>query len=134
VAVPDVGGLPEAEAKARLEAAGLVMAGEPRASRDQPAGSVVEQNPGPATLAAPGSTVTVAVSTGPPRSVSVPAVLGRTVDEVVRALQEAGLVAEVVVAEPDGGESTRPGLVWKQEPGAGATLDEGQPVRVFARR
>jgi penicillin-binding protein 1A len=134
VAVPEVGGLPEAEAKARLEAAGLVMAPESRASRDQPAGAVVEQNPGAGALAAPGSTVTVAVSTGPPRSVSVPGVLGRTVDEVVRTLQEAGLVAEVVVAEPDGAQGTRPGRVWKQEPGEGATLDEGQPVRVFARR
>jgi penicillin-binding protein 1A len=134
VAVPEVGGLPEAEAKARLEAAGLAMATEPRTSRDQPAGSVVEQNPGAGALAAPGSTVTVVVSTGPPRAVSVPAVLGRTVDEVVRALAEAGLVAEVVVAEPDGGQVGRPGRVWKQEPGAGTTLDEGQPVRVFARR
>jgi penicillin-binding protein 1A len=134
VAVPEVGGLAEAEAKARLEAAGLVMATESRASRDRPAGAVVEQNPGAGALAAPGSTVTVAMSTGPPRAVSVPAVLGRTVDEVVRALQDAGLVAEVVVAEPDGGQGARPGRVWKQEPGAGATLDEGQPVRVFARR
>ncbi|MDQ3946687.1 MAG: PBP1A family penicillin-binding protein [Actinomycetota bacterium] len=134
VAVPEVGGLPEAEARARLEAAGLVMASEPRTSRDQAAGAVVEQSPGAGALAAPGSTVTVSVSTGPPRAVSVPAVLGRTVDEVVRALQEAGLVAEVVVAEPDDGMSTRPGRVWKQEPSAGTTLDEGQQVRVFARR
>lgn len=134
VAVPEVGGLPEAEAKARLEAAGLVMASEPRASRDRPAGAVVEQNPGAGALAARGSTITVAVSTGPPRTITVPGVLGRSVDEVVRVLSEAGLTAEVVVAEPDGGQRSRPGLVWKQEPGAGTTLDEGQPVRVFARR
>ncbi|MGH9037913.1 MAG: PASTA domain-containing protein, partial [Acidimicrobiia bacterium] len=134
VAVPEVAGLAEGEARARLEAAGLVMAAEPRTSRDQPAGSVVEQNPGASALAAPGSTVTVVVSTGPPRVVSVPGVLGRTVDEVVRALAEAGLVAEVVVAEPDGDHGGRPGRVWKQEPGAGSNLDEGQSVRVFARR
>jgi penicillin-binding protein 1A len=134
VAVPEVGGLPEAEAKARLESAGLAMATEPRANRDQPVGAVVEQSPGAGALAVPGSTVTVSVSTGPPRTVSVPAVLGHTVDEVVRALQEAGLVAEVVVAEPEGGQGARSGRVWKQEPGAGATLDEGQAVRVFVRR
>jgi penicillin-binding protein 1A len=134
VAVPEVAGLVEAEAKARLEAAGLVMAGEPRASRDQPAGAVVDQNPAAGALAAPGSTVTVTVSTGPPRTVTVPGVLGRSVDEVARVLQEAGLGVEVVVAEPDGGQGGRPGRVWKQEPGAGSTLDEGQPVRVFARR
>ncbi len=134
VAVPEVAGLVEAEAKARLEAAGLVMAGEPRASRDQPAGAVVDQNPAAGALAAPGSTVTVTVSTGPPRTVTVPGVLGRSVDEVAQVLQEAGLAVEVVVAEPDGGQSGRPGRVWKQEPGAGGTLDEGQPVRVFARR
>ncbi len=134
VAVPEVAGLVEAEAKARLEAAGLVMAGEPRASRDQPAGAVVDQNPAAGALAAPGSAVTVTVSTGPPRTVTVPGVLGRSVDEVAQVLQEAGLAVEVVVAEPDGGQSGRPGRVWKQEPGAGGTLDEGQPVRVFARR
>jgi membrane peptidoglycan carboxypeptidase len=133
VAVPEVAGLPDSEAKARLQAAGLAMATESSASRDRPAGTVVEQNPGAGALAAPGSTVAVVVSTGPPRAVSVPAVLGHTVDEVVRALAEAGLVADVVVAEPDGGQG-RPGRVWKQEPSAGATLDEGQPVRVFARR
>jgi len=134
VAVPEVDGLSEAEAKARLETAGLAMATEPRASRDRPAGAVVEQNPDAGALAAPGSTVTVSVSTGPPRTVPVPAVLGRSVDEVVRILEEAGLVAEVVVAEPESGQGARPGRVWKQEPGAGANLDEGQPVRVFARR
>ncbi|MGH8973478.1 MAG: PBP1A family penicillin-binding protein [Acidimicrobiia bacterium] len=134
VAVPEVAGLPEAEAKARLEAAGLVMAAQPRASHDQPAGAVVDQTPAAGALAAPGSTVTVTVSTGPPRTVTVPGVLGRSVDEVARVLQEAGLTVEVVVAEPDGGQSGRPGRVWKQEPGAGGTLDEGQPVRVFARR
>ncbi len=134
VAVPEVGGLPEAEAKTRLEAAGLAMTAEPRASRDRPAGAVVEQNPGAGALAAPGSTVTVTVSTGPPRTVSVPGVLGRSVDEVVRLLQEAGLTTEVVVAEPEAGQGTRPGRVWKQEPGAGTTLDEGQQVRVFVRR
>jgi penicillin-binding protein 1A len=134
VAVPEVAGLTEAEAKARLEAAGLALAAEPRASRDRPAGAVVDQNPAAGVLAAPGSTVTVTVSTGPPRVVTVPAVLGQTVDEVVKALAGAGLGAEVVVAEPDGGQHARPGRVWKQEPGAGATLDEGQPVRVFTRR
>jgi penicillin-binding protein 1A len=134
VAVPEVAGLVEAEAKARLEAAGLVMAGEPRSSRDQPAGAVVDQNPAAGALAAPGSTVTVTVSTGPPRTVTVPGVLGRSVDEVAQVLQAAGLAVEVVVAEPDGGQSGRPGRVWKQEPGAGGTLDEGQSVRVFARR
>jgi penicillin-binding protein 1A len=134
VAVPEVAGLPEAEAKARLEAAGLVMAAESRASRDRPAGAVVDQTPAAGALAAPGSAVTVTVSTGPPRTVTVPGVLGRSVDEVARLLAEAGLTVEVVVAEPDGSQSGRPGRVWKQEPGAGGTLDEGQAVRVFARR
>ncbi|MGH9040648.1 MAG: PASTA domain-containing protein, partial [Acidimicrobiia bacterium] len=98
-----------------------------------PTGVVVEQAPAAGALAAPGSPVTVMVSSGPPRTVSVPAVLGRSVDEVVRLLQEAGLTADVVVAEPDGG-GTRPGRVWKQDPAAGTSLDEGQSVRVFARR
>lgn len=134
VPVPDVGGMPEAEARARLEAQGFVVSAEARASRDRPAGSVVEQAPGPGSLAAPGAAVALAVSSGPPRAVLVPRLVGLTADEAARALQAVGLAADVVVEDPPDGVAAQPGRAWKQSPAPGASLDEGAAVRLWAWR
>jgi hypothetical protein len=64
VVVPPLLGLPEDRARAQLLAAGLQPRLEYR-SASQPAGTVVDADPGPDTEVPPGSTVTLVVSTGP---------------------------------------------------------------------
>jgi penicillin-binding protein 1A len=132
--VPPVGGLLEAEAGARLVAAGYQPRVERRPSRQLPAGTVLDQTPPPGALAGPGSPVTVVVSSGTPRTVLVPRLGGRTADEAAAALTRAGLVAEVVVEEPPTGVWSQPGRVWKQSPPPGNGVDEGQPVTLWVRR
>ena len=131
---PDVAGLAEGAARSQLVALGLAVSVEPRPSRDRADGTVAEQTPPRGTLVTPGSTVTLGISSGPPRSVTVPSLLGLTADEAARRLQQAGLVADIGIAEPPGGTDSRPGRVWKQSPAAGTVLDEGQTAQVWARR
>jgi membrane peptidoglycan carboxypeptidase len=67
VAVPDVRqGTLEADAKAALIAAGLQPAVTNQTSATVAAGRVISVDPVPGTLVAPGATVTVVVSSGPP--------------------------------------------------------------------
>ncbi len=49
-------------------------------------------------------------------------------------LQASGLNVEIVVEDPPDGVTARPGRVWKQTPDGGALVDEGQTVRIWARR
>ena len=132
--MPDVAGLGESEARSQLAALGLVVTVESRPSRDRETGTVTEQAPDRGTLVAPGSTVTLGISSGPPRSVPVPPLVGLTADEAARVLQQAGLVPDIGIAEPPTGTDSRPGRVWKQSPEAGTVLDEGQTTQVWARR
>jgi penicillin-binding protein 1A len=133
VPMPGLAGLAEGEARSQLTALGLVVTVQPRPSRDRAAGTVAEQTPARGTLVAPGSTVTLGISSGPPRSVTVPPLVGLTADEAARVLQRAGLVADIGIAEPPSGTSTRPGRVWKQSPAAGTVLDEGETTQLWAR-
>jgi penicillin-binding protein 1A len=132
VPVPDVEGLAEADARARLEAAGFLVKVEARASRELPPGTVIEQAPGGGALAAPGTGVSLGLSSGPPRTVLVPSLMGLGAGEAARLVREAGLAAEVVVEGPPEGVADRPGRVWKQAPTPGTSLDEGQPVWLWA--
>jgi beta-lactam-binding protein with PASTA domain len=132
--MPDLAGLPEAEARAQLAALGLVVAAEPRPSRDRAPGTVADQTPPRGTLVTPGSTVTVGISSGPPRAIPVPSLIGLTADEAARVLQQAGLVADIGIAEPPSGTDSQPGRVWKQSPAAGTVLDEGQAVQIWVRK
>jgi beta-lactam-binding protein with PASTA domain len=76
----------------------------------------------------------VGISSGPPRSIPVPVLIGLTADEAARVLQQAGLVADIGIADPPTGTDSPPGRVWKQSPAAGTALDEGQAVQIWARR
>ncbi len=59
-----------------------------RVTSDQDAGKVAEQNP-PNGKAAEGDTVTLTVSKGPPM-IEVPDVVGDSVDDATKALEDAG--------------------------------------------
>lgn len=124
VSAPAVAGLPQAEAVAALEAAGLAPAvAEPETSMDVPAGSVIRQEPGPQEgQLYRGDTVTIVVSSGPPL-VEVPDVFGKSTREATRMLEEAGF--EVKVEEILGGLF---GTVRTQNPEAGTLAPQGSTV------
>jgi hypothetical protein len=66
VAVPDVEGSSQADAEARLTAAGFTVVVSQEQSDTVPAGSVVSQDPQAGVVATQGSTVRIVVSTGTP--------------------------------------------------------------------
>jgi len=132
VTVPSVVGLADTEAKSELQQQGYTVQTIARASRDYPPGTVLDQTPVGGTVAPPGSTVTLVVATGAPKSVIVPNVLTKYADEATAALQAAGLDSRIVVeSEPPPGSPSRKGKSWKQSPAAGASVDAGTTVTVW---
>jgi beta-lactam-binding protein with PASTA domain len=81
----------------------------------------------------PGATVVIGVSSGPPRPIVVVNTVGLAVDQAARMLQASGLNVSILVEEPPEGIRAASGRVWRQEPGSGAVIDEGQTVTIWAR-
>jgi penicillin-binding protein 1A len=133
VALPDVAGQYETQARQVLEAAGFNVVSERRPSRQRASGMVADQTPAPGTLVAPGATVVIGVSSGPPRPIVIVNTIGLAVDQAARMLQASGLNVSIVVEEPSEEVRAAPGRVWRQEPGSGAVIDEGQTVTIWAR-
>ncbi len=125
VTVPDVEGLQESLAVQAILDAGL----EPNVRRlpdsEVQRGLVVSQDPETPQRADPGTFVTIIVSSGK-KKVSVPSLVGRSRDEAVAALSEAGLRANVVEVN----SSEEPGIVLATSPKGGETVVEGTTVRV----
>lgn len=124
VAVPDVVGLKEAEAKQRLEAAEFTAKIE-RVFAGAPTGTVVEQQPRAGEQAAPESVVTLKVSKGP-NTKPVPDVIGLQEDEAIANLRESGFeprVFDVPAADPAG-------TVVAQEPSPGEPAPPDSRVRI----
>jgi len=132
VPIPDVAGQYETQAKTVLEAAGFKVEIERRPSRERASGMVTDQTPSPGTPVTPGSSVIIGVSSGPPRSVVIANTIDLTVDQAARLLEQSGLNVDIVTEDPPEGTTARSGRVWKQEPGGGAVVDEGQTVRLWA--
>ena len=90
--VPNVVGLSEKDAKSTLEGAGFKVTTTKAANADVPAGDVISQSPAAGTVVAAGSTVTIAVSTGPPaaQKPAVPNVVGLSEAEAKSTLEGAG--------------------------------------------
>ncbi|HVF20127.1 MAG TPA: Stk1 family PASTA domain-containing Ser/Thr kinase [Mycobacteriales bacterium] len=127
VAVPDVRGKTEDEARKLLEAQRLVVVLAAREfSRDVPEGSVIEQNPGPSAAreTKPRTSVTLVVSKGP-EPVAVPSVEGQQRREAEDALTAAGLVVKVTLVFDD---QFPAGIVMEQTPKGGTTAARGDTV------
>jgi serine/threonine-protein kinase len=125
VAVPDVTGLSQASAEARLRDAHFGVSVDEQESEDVPDGDVISQDPAAGTELARGSTVTITVSTGKPK-VSVPNVVGMSEAKANSALSRAGLTAsreEREVTDP-----AQDGVVIEQRPGSGSQVDKGSEV------
>ncbi len=91
---PDVAGMTEEDARARLEEAGLTVGSRNQVPDDADPGTVVGQHPEPGEAVAEGSAVDLAVSGGASAG-TVPGVLGQPVDQAVLVLAEAGFPARV---------------------------------------
>jgi beta-lactam-binding protein with PASTA domain len=124
VAVPNVLGLKEAEAKERLEAAKFEVKIE-RVFAAAPKGEVVDQVPRSGETAATGSVVTLKVSKGP-NTKPVPDVIGLQEDEATAKLRESGFEPRVfdVPAEDSAG------TVVAQEPEPGEPAPPDSTVRI----
>ncbi len=129
IGVPNVVNLSDADARAQLKRAGLTM----RVSQiipnvNIPPQTVMDQEPGGGSQAAPGSEVVVEESGGP-NAVTVPSVVGGTVQDARNALAQAGLTVGTVAQVADA--STTPGTVVSQNPQAGSQTGAGGAVDLY---
>jgi beta-lactam-binding protein with PASTA domain len=123
IPVPNVVGVREELAKAKIEAAGLVPKVERSASTEFDKGIVMDQRPDGGSRVQKDDEVTIVVSTGVPR-VAVPDVVGKTYGTAVKLLDDANLKWK-----RNGVFSKKPlGQVVAQDPPAGETVDEGTTV------
>ena len=126
VAVPDVVGSVERLAVQQIQDAGLKELVERTDNADVPVGQVFAQDPQPGDRTERGNFVTITVSTGPPKKVVVPNVVGRSRDDAVSELTAAGLKPNSV-----GVNSLEPlDTVLATGPKAGTEVLEGTAVRV----
>ncbi|WP_194948907.1 Stk1 family PASTA domain-containing Ser/Thr kinase [Actinomyces trachealis] len=124
--VPDIAGQSEAEAKAAVEAAGLVFKrGEDVASDTVAAGLAVSTEPGIGTNMVLGETVTVHFSSGSAMA-SVPDVKGKSQSEARTAIKDAGLTVGDVTTEDAAG--VKAGEVVRTTPVAGTSVKRGSTV------
>ena len=127
VEVPDVVGDNRFDAESTLQAEGLRVRFEERAS-DEPADQVLETDPAPGTAVAENTRVTVFWSTGPQE---VPDVVGETEQRARQLIEQAGF--EVFVTE-DTTTEAEAGTVLQQNPPAGRPQDQGSSVTIVVSR
>jgi eukaryotic-like serine/threonine-protein kinase len=126
VSVPNVVSMTDGDARTALKKLGLMLqVGQVVASDNIPAHTIIDQDPAGGTAAKPHSQVMVTVSGGP-NAVSVPSVVGGTVDDARRVLAQAGLAVGNIAQAMDSG--TTPGTVVSQNPDANAQTAEGGTV------
>jgi serine/threonine-protein kinase len=125
VTVPDVDGLSQTQATAKLTDAGLVAEVTPVYS-GLPSGIVVSQGPTAGAAVAEGSSVAISVSRGP-APVRVPNVIGAKEADAVKSLQDVGLVP---VSVPTSGTASQVGNVISQSPTRGTEVAPGSQVRI----
>jgi serine/threonine-protein kinase len=127
VSVPDVVGLTQSSAEARLESEGLSAQVERQAS-SEPEDEVISQDPGTGARLARGDRVTIVVSEGP-RQVTVPDVVGLSASAASARLRSAGFgVSRRERSVTDRGQD---GEVLDQSPSGGTQVDEGRSVVIF---
>ncbi|MEV8305975.1 Stk1 family PASTA domain-containing Ser/Thr kinase [Streptomyces flavidovirens] len=125
VKVPDVEGLPLAEAKGELKKAGLAPGIVTRAfSEDVPQGSVVSTDPRAGTERHPDSAIAMVVSKGSP--VEVPDVTGESVEDATSELEDAGLTVKVASGRVTSQEAA--GSVARQSAAEGERLAKGDTI------
>ena len=121
----DLKGKTYEEAAAAIEKVGLVPVRVEEYTDEVEKGKVFATDPAAGSPVAPGGKVTVKVSKGA-KTVSVPDVRGKSVDEATRILEDAGLTVSGLYG-PRGAR----GRVLFTEPGPGAKLPRGSGVVLY---
>jgi beta-lactam-binding protein with PASTA domain len=121
VVVPDVVGQAADAAATVIAGAGLVAAATEKPSDDVEVGLVIETIPAAGTEVTAGSTVTIAVSTGPeaPATIPVPDVAGLAAADAQAALEAEGFV---VTTSEQASDEIEAGLVIETNPSAGTEV------------
>jgi eukaryotic-like serine/threonine-protein kinase len=129
VAVPNVAGRSEADARNALNQAGFTnIQKQEQASDSVAAGNVISTDPAAGAQVDPTEPIVLVVSSGASK-VAVPSVQNLSEANARAALEGVGLVASVQtqnVLNP-----TQDGIVITQSPSAGAMVDKGSSVTIF---
>lgn len=128
VAVPNVVGQTEAEARTILTEAKLEPKFEQAPSTEVEDGKVISTDPAEGTTVAAGSTVTVQVSTGP-KAATMPDITGKTREEAEAILAEQGLTLKIEGTEDIDGVARN--TIGRTDPTQGATVNEGDTVSAW---
>jgi beta-lactam-binding protein with PASTA domain/tRNA A-37 threonylcarbamoyl transferase component Bud32 len=126
VKVPDIIGLSEQTAKARIRRAKLRPVTQGESSVKVVEGNVIRSDPGAGVSIERGSRVTLVISTGA-KQVAIAGVVGFDQDAAVARLRDQGLsviVHERASSEPEG-------TVVGQTPAAGQQVDEGSSITLL---
>ncbi|MFC0675684.1 Stk1 family PASTA domain-containing Ser/Thr kinase [Brachybacterium hainanense] len=132
VAVPTVVGKTEDQARSLLTEEGLTPKFEPQASSEVSSGTVIGSDPEAGTEVAAGSTVVVAVSSGP-ADITVPDLSGMDRAQAEEALEKAGLKPSFQGAEDATRETieVEKDIVIRSDPGTGVAKKEGDTVQFW---
>ncbi|HEU0131245.1 MAG TPA: Stk1 family PASTA domain-containing Ser/Thr kinase [Mycobacteriales bacterium] len=124
IAVPNVVGMTEKQARATLAAQGLKVGDVDTKFSERPAGTVIDQDPLARFSVTVGDTVNLTLSKGI-EQIAVPDVTGQSLEDARAALESRGLkVAKVVEKEQAG----PPGRVLSVDPAPGTQLPRGGGV------
>jgi len=125
VAVPYVVGIQQANAEKLIQDKGLIPNVHRVANADVAEGTVFAQSPTEGTRVDKQTVVRIDVSSGKPE-VTIPSVVGQSVEDAVAELTRAGLDAQVVEVNSDRDQGT----VTAQSPNAGTVVVQGTRVRI----
>ncbi|HEX3327454.1 MAG TPA: Stk1 family PASTA domain-containing Ser/Thr kinase [Actinomycetota bacterium] len=126
--VPNITGTKLSDAKTTLEDHHLTLGTQTKQPSDTiPKNSVISQDPPPGARVARGSPVDVVVSSGL-ATVTVPSVVGKSQDDAVNILHDAGLHVSINQQPSD---TVPKGQVISQDPAAGSDARRGQTVTIL---
>jgi beta-lactam-binding protein with PASTA domain/tRNA A-37 threonylcarbamoyl transferase component Bud32 len=128
VAVPDVDGETEDNARSAIEAAGLRVGKVTEEESDQDPGTVIAQSPAAGKKVAKGSAVTLTVA----KAVKVPDVVDETEEDATNALEDAGFVVRVRDRATTSTEED--GVVLEQSPAGDEERPKGSRVTIIVGR
>lgn len=127
VTVPKVVGEEEAKARELLEEADLIVNVEEEFNKKVEKGIVISQDIEAKKEIAAGTTITIKVSKGIEET-TVPSVLGKSKEDAIKELQEAGLTISATLTEED--KTKNDGTVLKQSIEGGQTVEKGSNITI----
>ena len=126
--VPDLKGQMKEDAESMLQAAGFKLGGVSDEASEEPAGTILDQDPSPGTEAEKGTAVNIVVSDGSKAKAIMPYLVGKSIGDAQSALTNAGL--NLGSQSYDYSSTYAEGEIMWQQYDANAQLDKGTSVRV----